>query len=78
MAADALPAPTTTTRPVGRGGRKSGTRAAGEAALTAASNIALKRWRGSMDIAVDSKFDQRVTLVFKTLTSSRSTRLSAN
>jgi hypothetical protein len=47
MAAEALPAPTTTVRPDGRRGRCGGTQTAGFAAAIAASNIARNKLRGS-------------------------------
>ena len=47
MAADALPAPTTTVRPLGGGGRAAGMRRAGWAAATAASKTAVSRACGS-------------------------------
>src|SRR4051812_43155617 len=46
MAAEALPAPTTTVHPAGGWGRWAGTTAAGRAARTAASNMALSSSRG--------------------------------
>ncbi|SCM76550.1 hypothetical protein KL86PLE_40356 [uncultured Pleomorphomonas sp.] len=46
MAADPLPAPTTTSRPSGGGGRCAGISRAGWAAATAASNIERRRTRG--------------------------------
>src|SRR3954469_645777 len=51
MAAEALPAPTTTTRPLQGAGMYAGTRAAGSAAVTAASNMAFRRARGSKIMA---------------------------
>src|SRR5262249_21152575 len=48
--ADALPAPTTIVRPFGGEGRWAGTRSDGDAAFTAASNIALSNLRGSIDM----------------------------
>jgi len=47
MAAEALPAPTTTVRPGGAWGRCVPTTLAGSAAATAASNIDRRSWRGS-------------------------------
>src|SRR6516165_89270 len=48
--ADALPAPMTIVRPLGGRGRCAGMRCDGDAAATAASNIALSTLRGSTDM----------------------------
>src|SRR5450756_1010354 len=47
MLAAALPAPRTTVRPAGRGGRRPGSSRAGSAAATAASNSARRKAGGS-------------------------------
>src|SRR5918994_993697 len=56
IAAEALPAPTTTTWPCGGGGRCAGTVAAGKAASTAASNMALRRSRGGLVTLLSSAY----------------------
>jgi hypothetical protein len=50
MAADALPAPMTMTRPAGRCGKCGGTHCAGCAASTAASNIARRSARAASEV----------------------------
>lgn len=50
IAADALPAPTTTSRPLGGLGRCRGTHRAGWAAAMAASSMSRSNWRGGVDM----------------------------
>jgi hypothetical protein len=51
IAPDALPAPMTTVRPLGRFGRCAGTQSEGSAASTAAWNMAFRSSRGGIDQA---------------------------
>src|SRR6516225_6333861 len=53
MAAEALPAPTTTILPRGGSGRFRGTTLAGSAAATAASNMAVSKLRVSATMTMD-------------------------